>query len=190
MALLIVCRACSNYGMYKDLGEGGFTVGAAFRSLGSTPRRRRCDGQGMVEFALIFPVFIFLILGGILLFMWELYNASAQFVVQEATYVAGYSASGATYTATAEAQAVTAIHESMLAAVDVSPHHLVYACPPAAPPKVAYKMFLCATSATSGTSTVITVTISGWMPSPTPIPVIGQLLPVNSTAQATIQGFA
>jgi len=149
--------------------------------------RDRSDGQGMVEFALIFPVFIFLILGGILLFMWELYNASAQFVVQEATYVAGYSSTGTSYTASAETQALVAIHESMLAAVNVSPHHVVMSC--ASAPKVAYKLFLCAKSTTSGNSTTVVVTVTGWMPSPTPIPIIGQLLPVHSQAEAVIQGF-
>ena len=46
-------------------------------------RRRRQRGQAMVEFAFIFPIFLMLALGSLLIYTWQLDIDSAQFAAEE-----------------------------------------------------------------------------------------------------------
>lgn len=47
------------------------------------------NGQAVIESALVFPIFVVFIFGGFVIFLWNLYAASANYVAHEATQVPG-----------------------------------------------------------------------------------------------------
>ncbi len=55
----------------------------------STTLRKRSRAQSLVEFTFVFPVFIVIIFGGVVAFLWQLDLNSLEFAAQEGVQVAG-----------------------------------------------------------------------------------------------------
>lgn len=170
------------------------------------PRR----GQALVEFALVFPIIMLIVLAGIEWAIWQTAQTTARFAAQSgslaATVVGAPPRAG--YNAT-----VTALQKGTLnglpptaitAACSLSPNGhpcggpcrtrqpFDQACSVAAMPEplsgsgvVGISSFQ--TQSANG-QVIATVVVEGWIPAPVPLPFTGAFIPVQGYAQLPVQG--
>ena len=149
-------------------------------------RPGRRNGQAMVEFAFVFPIFLAFIFGGLGVFLWQIYDISAQFVAQEGAQV---QVAPGSRISTAESQALAAIPKSLL--MNTPSDAYTYAgtnCGSVSEPSGPSPNILYICAQDTG-SYGITVTVKGWKPSPFPLPFVGNAFPIYAQVVETDQWF-
>lgn len=173
-------------------------------------RGRAKRGQALVEFALVFPIIMLIVLGGVEWALWQAAQTTARFAAQSGSLAATVAGAppGAGYDAT-----VIALQKGTLNGL--SPNAISATCsqgpdghpcggpckttspldqgcsvaPMPDPPTGAGVVGISSFQTQSATGQVIaTVVVEGWIPAPVPLPFTGGFIPVQGYAQLPVQG--
>ena len=140
----------------------------------------------MVEFALIFPIFLLFVFGGLEIFLWQMYTASAQFLAQEGAQVPGAATASQTV-ADAQSEVDLAVNKSFLMGTPYS-NCTMPAGGPMCTPGVFMNTYDHVYIFAQDTGGNLVITIHAWKPSPTPI-LIGNSFPIFAQNEQTQQSF-